>query len=358
MMSDHQETANEKGFLITNIQRFSLNDGPGIRTTVFFKGCLLNCAWCHNPECINFHQELFHDTDKCVRCGTCVSACPEQAIAPPGKRQVENDRPPSGPACCMPDGGAAETYIQDISDVRPPQIDRSKCTLCMKCVEICPQGAITAASRLMTVDEVFAEVKSDEVFYRSSGGGMTLSGGEALLHPGPALSLLKLAKENSIHTAVDTSGFLKWELLERVLPYVDLFLFDIKVMDEKKHIKWVGESNALIFENARKLAEKNAKLRLRLPVIHDVNFYAPEYVEQVLKFARELGDAVCGIDVLPYHNFAEKKYDMLGKSYFFKGFPNLHDEDVAEYVEILEEKGNGLWEVTIGGIQKVDNAGD
>ncbi|EFK09388.1 glycyl-radical enzyme activating family protein [delta proteobacterium NaphS2] len=299
-----------------------------------------------------------HDTDKCVRCGTCVSVCPEEAIAPPGKRQVENNHSASDSACCLPDGGATETYTQDISDVRPPQIDRSKCTLCMKCVEVCPQDAITRVSSVMTLDEVFREVKSDEVFYRSSGGGMTLSGGEALLHPGTALSLLKLAKADSIHTVVDTSGFLEWELLERVLPYVDLFLFDVKVMDEKKHIKWTGKSNALIFENARKLAKHKAKLRLRLPVVHDVNFYMPEYAEQTLKFAEELGDVVSGIDVLPYHNFAEKKYDQLGRSYFFKGFPNLYDEDVAEYVEILKGKGNAPWEVTIGGIQKADNADD
>ncbi|MGB5159204.1 glycyl-radical enzyme activating protein [Desulfobacterium sp. N47] len=328
----------EESFLVTNIQRFSLNDGPGIRTTIFLKGCLLNCAWCHNPECINFQEELFHHADKCVRCGTCVAACPEKAIAPPGKR--------------------TEKCTEDLRDVKPPIIDRSKCTLCMKCVDVCPQNAITRVSSVMTLDEAFSEIKSDDVFYRSSGGGMTLSGGEPLLHPKTALALLRLAKENSIHTAVDTSGFLDWELFERVLPYVDLFLFDIKVMDEKKHLKWTGKSNRLIFENAKKLAKNRANIRLRLPVVHDVNFYAPEYAEQVLKFAEELGGAVSGIDVLPYHNFAEKKYDQLGRNYFFKGFPNLNEEDVAEYGEILRGKGNAPWEVTIGGIQKADNAKD
>lgn len=344
----------QSGFLATKIQRFSINDGPGIRTTVFLKGCPLRCAWCHNPENINAGQEIFHNTDKCVGCGACAEACPEDAITPPGIQQKGSVESSPGVSCCSgPAAGKPEQNQQNAPEIRPPKIDRDKCTMCLKCVEACKYGAITRASEIMTVDEVMHEVISDELFYQSSGGGMTLSGGEPLMHPDITLALLKRAKESGIHTAIDTSGFIKWETIERVLEYVDLFLLDIKILDDEKHQKWTGVSNRLILENARKMAQNGVKMRLRLPVIHDVNYWDLGYPRSIVKFAKELGASVKGIDILPFHNFAESKYNQLGRDNFFKGFPSLFKEDVYDYEQTI--KAGGSWDVSIGGMTGVEN---
>ena len=333
-MDTQTEAFPNNKFLVTNIQRFSVNDGPGIRTTVFLKGCPLRCAWCHNPECVNPYNEIFHNTEKCVRCGACAEVCPEGAITPP--KEVKKK------------GNGPEEECPDATEISPPRIDRDKCTRCMACVEACKYGAITKVATLMTLEEVLDEAKSDEMFYEKSGGGVTISGGEPLFQPEVTLALLKMFKENGLSTALDTSGFAKWEIIDRVLEYVDIVLFDIKILDDEKHVKWTGVSNVLILENAKKIAERGATMRLRLPVIHDVNYWDLQYPRAVVSLARELGESVAGIDILPFHTLGESKMEHLGRRNFFKQFPNLYEEDVADYVEIVRE--GGPWQVTVGGM--------
>ena len=324
-----KEIDHDESFLVTNIQRFAVNDGPGIRTTVFLKGCPLRCGWCHNPECIDPAQEFFFNTDKCRRCGTCSEICPEKAIIPPKVvRGVDND--------------------PDKEIVEPPRVDRAKCTRCMLCVDACPYGALYLAARGMTVSEVIEELKKDALFYRTSSGGITISGGEPLLQPEVTLALLKTAKEEGLHTALDTSGLAPWDVLLQVLPYVDMLLFDVKTLDEVKHKKWTGVSNKLILENIRKLAMLDTNIRLRSIAIHNVNYWDLAHAESVARFAQSLGSAVTGLDIIPFHNFAETKYQRLGLKYTFKGFPNLHPEDVADYKEVMMAHCD--LEPTIGGL--------
>lgn len=367
---DNESSALNHEFFITNIQRFSVNDGPGIRTTVFLKGCPLKCAWCHNPETIQSQQEFFFDEEKCVRCGACAEACPEDAIRPPLKRKFVKDpevKPlisSSGSIIDKINNGtfgseeteksaellaSEETAAEDVAaEIAPPKFDRDKCARCMSCVKACIYGALSEAGRLTTVEDVFKEVLKDEPFYESSGGGMTISGGEPLLQPEVTRALLKRAHEAGIHTALDTTGLAKWETIEKMLPYVDLVLFDIKSLDDRKHRKWTGVSNQLILENVKKIANAGTKIRIRCVIIHDVNYWDPEYARGIAEFARSLGDSVMGIDLMPYHNFADKKYEKLGRDHFFKGFPNINREDLDDYLDVMDKEGR--LKPTIGGM--------
>ena len=305
----------DNNILVTNVQRFSTNDGPGIRTTVFLKGCHLKCTWCHNPECINPYKEFYYLEKKCLKCGHCAEVCPEGAI-----------------------------YFQGANGEFPKR-DRKKCTRCMICVNECPYGALEIVGREWTFDELIKEVESDKLFYENSGGGLTVSGGECLNYPEFTAGLLKLAKDAGIHTCLDTSGFAPWESIEQVLHYTDLVLFDIKCMDSRKHLEVTGVSNEIILRNAKKIAAAKKKMRLRLPIIPGVN-YNLQHIEEVVGFAKELGPAVEGIDLLPFHDWAEGKYKQLDIVYAFTGVAALFPEDVAEFQKIIKNNG---FEVTIGG---------
>ena len=342
---NQQAVPKSETFLVTKIQRFSINDGPGMRTTIFLKGCPLHCAWCHNPECINPYDEFFHHANKCQRCGACAETCPEGAITlPEGKA-----RDFFALAKCSSSSTDSDPTPKTCRDIRPAQIDRDKCTRCMKCIDACNYGAMERASNSMTVDQVLSEAESDIPFYKSSGGGITVSGGEPLLYPEVTRALMKGAKERGIHTALDTSGFARWETVKRVMEYVDIVLFDIKSIDEEKHIHWTGVSNRLILHNLRKMAKNGANIRLRLPIVHDVNYWDLQYPRKVLELARELGDSVSGIDIMPFHSWAERKYEELGRNYIFKGFPDMPKESLEGYRNILNDNNYLHWQITIGG---------
>lgn len=367
-MSGKPGTSSDR-FLITNIQRFSINDGPGIRTTVFLKGCPLTCAWCHNPEAIDSREEFFYDQDKCVRCGACVKACPVDAIQPPLKRKFTRDpevRPIISSSGSILDKIRNGTFSsedgtetreirvknQSVEAAAPPVFNREKCIRCMNCVPACTHGALSRAGRRTTVEEVYEEVLSDKIFYQSSGGGMTVSGGEPLMQPEVTLALLKRAKADGIHTALDTTGLASWKILESILPYVDLVLYDIKLLDQKKHRKWTGVSNRLILENARKIARTGTKMRIRSVLIHNVNYWDPDHARKIVEFAKSLGGSVAGIDIMPFHNFADKKYEKLGKKNAFKGFPSINREEIQEYIDTMEKFGP--WKPTVGGLTEIE----
>lgn len=238
--------------------------------------------------------------------------------------------------------------VKEIESIDPPRIDRDKCTRCMKCVDACSFDALKFTSTLKSVDEIFTEVMKDELFYESSGGGFTVSGGEPLMHPDMTLALLKRAKKKGLNTVLDTTGFASWNIIKPILKYVDLVLLDIKQLDDEKHKKWTGVSNRLILKNAEKMAECNTSMRLRLPIVHSVNFWDLQYPKDIVKFANPLGKSVIGIDLLPFHSFAAKKISTLGRKGYFDHFPNIFKEEVEDYRKIISR--GGPWQTTIGGL--------
>lgn len=272
---------------VFNIQRFCVNDGPGIRTTVFLKGCPLSCAWCHNPESNSARPELFYDADQCVSCGRCVSLCPQKA------HLMENGR---------------------------HQLRRESCVRCMACAEThCP--ALAAAGETRRAEDVMAEVLRDRPFYQASGGGMTLSGGEPFFQEAFVLDLLRLAREAQVHTCVETCGFAPLSLLEQAARWVDLFLYDIKLTDPALHRQWTGVSNDRILENLRALDKMGAKTVLRCPVIPGVND-TPAHFQGVAKIANSLMH-LQEIHLEPYHPLGVSKARRLGRESLLEGsFPS------------------------------------
>lgn len=261
---------------IFDIQRFCVKDGPGIRTTVFVKGCPLNCVWCHNPESKQKEPVLAFDKSKCISCAGCVKACTQGAILTQG------------------------------------QVDRNKCNLCGDCVKSCV-GALEILGEEAQIDEVLKTVLSDKSFYDNSGGGLTVSGGEPLYSSEFTKQLLQGAKKQGIHTSLETSGFAKWEDLESILPYVDLFLFDIKETDSALHKKYTGVENGLILENLYKLNAAGAKIILRCPIIPGYND-RDEHFKNIAKLSCELENA-SRIEVLPYHPLGKSKSQLIGQEY-------------------------------------------
>ena len=295
---------------IFNIQKFSIHDGPGIRTTVFFKGCPLKCKWCHNPESQSFKKQMLYDKDKCTLCGKCVEVCPQKAIT------IENN-----------------VLITDMN----------KCNFCGECVIYCIAGARQIAGKEYSVDEVFNEVMKDRVFYKHSKGGVTVSGGEPLMQVDFVEELLKKLKAENIHTAVDTCGAVNFENLKRVAPYTDVFLYDLKLLDDEKHKYFTGVSNQLILDNLKKLSQIHSNINLRMPIIEGVNA-EEEYIEKVLETIENLN--IKKVNLLPYHDIAKHKYKKLNMDYEYEKMKKPTDEKMKHFKEMFESKN---YKVKIGG---------
>lgn len=290
--------------IIFDIKKFSIRDGPGIRTTVFLKGCPLSCWWCHNPEGQTPQQELILRPDRCIACGACVEVCDQTAIA----------------------------LEQDVIVTT-----RERCTACGACVEVCYAGARELVGREVSVSDVMAEVERDLPFYDRSGGGVTFSGGEPLFQPAFLRDLLQTCKARRLHTALDTCGFAAWEVLDGLREYVDLFLYDLKLMDEARHRAYTGVSNEPVRRNLLTLSQEGHRIILRVPVIPGIND-DEENVRQIATLAAGL-PSLERVDLLPYHRIGRDKYRRLGKDCPMPEVDPPTDERVAEIAQMMGEFG-------------------
>lgn len=265
---------------IFKIKRFSLHDGPGIRTSVFLKGCPMRCAWCHSPEGLNDGYELWHDKSLCIGCGLCVTACNLKAL------ELHSD-------------AGHEIHI-----------NRNACNLNGDCVKVCPSGAVQFTGRHVTSDEVVEGIVRDKMFYDVSGGGMTISGGEPLFQPEFTRELLMKCREANISTAIETCMFAKWEIVERLSEYIDLFIIDLKIIDPSKHKKYTGQTNEIIFENFRRLASAGRNIIVRVPIVKGITDTS-DNLESIRDFVSSTG-MYMPIEYIQYNVLAGNNYKRLG----------------------------------------------
>lgn len=300
---------------VFNIQKFSTHDGDGVRTTIFFKGCPLRCMWCHNPESQSYQKEIIFHSHKCKLCGKCVVKCPQGANS-------------------IVDGKLV--------------FDRSKCTGCGKCVDWCLKEARELAGKEYTINELIKEAKKDQMFYEQSGGGVTLSGGEVMAsqHMDYVEALCKRLHNEGISVFIDTSGYTPYENLKRLLPYVDVFLYDIKLMNPEEHKKYIGVDNQLILENLVKLSNDGAGIYARLPIIGQVNA-TEEHINSVISFLEENHVKVRQVSLLPYHDIGKGKYSALDMVYEDDEMSKPANDLMEHFKAMFEE--HGFNNVKIGG---------
>jgi len=299
-----------KNSTLFNIQKFSLHDGPGIRTTLFFKGCPLRCKWCHNPEGLSSKIEILYNKDKCTLCGECIKRCPKSAISLINKR-IETDV--------------------------------AKCCFCDECTHYCVNGAREIAGKEYSIEELVKIILKDKIFYEESNGGVTLSGGEPVMQTEFVEELLKRLKQENIHTAVDTSGIMPFECYERIYKYTDLFLYDIKLIDDEKHKKFTGLSNAIILDNLKRLSKIHSNINIRLPIIEGVNA-DDEHINGVINLIDDLG--IKNVNLLPYHDISRHKYKKLDMEYDGLEMNVPSSEKMEEFKTRMENAG---YNAKIGG---------
>lgn len=287
--------------LVFNIMRYAISDGPGIRTTVFFKGCPLSCLWCHNPEGQSPGRELIFRRERCLQCGACLAACPT-ALAP------------------------------------------ESCRLCGRCAQVCPAGARELLGREYTLGEVLAEVEKDRVFYDESGGGVTFSGGEPLLQAHFLLALLMACRERGLHAALDTTGFAPFSVLAAVAPFTDLFLYDLKLMDKGEHLKYTGVPNEGILSNLARLSQMHRNILIRVPIIPGLTD-TRHNLEAMAAFLKPI--PIRGIEILPYHRTGTDKYRLLGRDYKLPELTSPSAREMEAAAAVLAASGH---KVTVGGV--------
>lgn len=315
----HNGAADKVSGVITNIQVYSLHDGPGVRTLVFLKGCPLRCDWCCNPECIMPDLEVEFYKSICIQCGACLKACSQKAINP------------------------------DLALKSGFKIDKGRCNECGDCVSTCPVEALKLVGKVMSVDEVMTKVRKDKYFYLTSRGGLTVSGGEPLYQFQFTLELLKRAYEENIDTAIETCGYAPWKRYQRLLPYLNLVLYDIKHMDPVKHKQMTGVSNKLILSNLKKLSQSGVPLVIRLPLIPKFNLDRDNIVKTA-EFVSKLAN-ITEVNLMPFHQLGKDKYYRLCRDYSLQSLKAL-DSD-AEGMAMVRDLKNTLesygLKVTVGG---------
>jgi pyruvate formate lyase activating enzyme len=298
--------------LIFDIKRYSINDGPGIRVTIFFKGCPLRCAWCHNPESFTMNVQKLYTESRCIGARDCIAICPNHALT----------LTPSGIVT-----------------------DSERCKLCGKCAEVCPTKAIEMSGRLYSTNEIMKAIEKEELLFDQSGGGVTFSGGEPLLHYDFLIELLDACGERGYHRCVDTSGYADTEKLLEVAKRTDLFLYDLKHMDTQLHKKHTGVGNEKILYNLQILAEAGANINIRIPLITNVNSDRKN-IEETACFIASLKGNSKVVNLLPYHNIAAHKYKKMDKEYYES---NMAEPSASEINEVRRIFSDYNIETVIGG---------